>query len=515
MASELAAAIDDRELLVEAELLVAYYLNEQHRTIDALRQVTDAIHVAESLLPDHPGSLLRAISTRALVRSSAGDYLGARADYHRVLSGVGDDVRAGLVAHLNISAMQIEVGRGKSALHHVSAAQEQLRLLKELPESSPRGASPDAIAYYESALALNEADAASRAAEHLLEQQRIDLVAPLLTQARAALARIPDDDQVGVWFAAYLGSMSEVARLEGDHVAAIDLARQSIDAAGRTNSTSAENYIHLAKAYEAAEHLDAAREAWRQAHAMVVRTRNSARTQHMLEALARVSERMGDLRAALDFTREALAESANQRALLDEMSEIDATAAALDGPGDMATWRDRLAMAERDATTDPLTGLLNRRGFNRAIETALQRPAPGRWVIALVDVDHFKAINDTHSHDTGDLVLQRIAQFLRSRPAPIGSYVGRYGGEEFAVALEVPLREDAAAFAMAMLDDARSELSVATAGMLSSRPSVTVSIGATPLDAEPLTEALRRADDALYEAKRSGRDRVCWRDGLG
>lgn len=516
LASDVASALGDRESMVEAELLVAFYLNEQHRTIDALRQVTDAIHLAESLLPDQPGPLRRAISTRALVRACAGDYLGARADYHHVLDSAGEDVRAMLVARLNVSAMQIEVGNGKSALHHASACRELLRALGELPESHPNWASPAAIAYFASGVALNEASAACLVADHLQRQHRYEHVPTLLEQARAALAAYPEHlpDAGGSRSSAYWSGLAAIARLEGDHTRAVELARQGVDEELRTSSATADSYIELAKAYEAAGQVETARGSWQQAHALVVRARNSARSQHLLEQLARVSEVIGDLRAALAYTREALSEAANSRALLDEMTEVEATASAIDGTAELATWRDRLAMAERDASVDPLTGLLNRRGFDRAVTEAMQRPEPGRWVLALLDVDHFKSINDLHSHETGDTVLVRIADCLRAQHAPLAAHAARYGGEEFAVALEVPRDVEPEGFAVAMFEVLRADLARMTGGLLSSRPSITVSVGATTLGHEALGDALRRADEALYEAKRAGRDRVCW-DGAG
>ena len=282
LASDVASSLGDRESMVEADLLIAFYLNEQHRTIDALLQVTDAIRLAESLLPEHPGPLLRAISTRALVRSCAGDYLGARADYHHVLNSAHDDVRAMLVARLNVCAMQIEVGNGKSALHHVSASHELLRVLQDVPETSPQWASPEAVAYYASGIALNEAAAACLVADHLQHHERHEVVPALIEQARSALAEYPAHlpEAGGSRSSAYWSALAAIARLEGHHARAIELATEGVDEEIRTNSASADSYIELAKAYEAAGLFETARDTWRQAHALVARaaTRLAAST---------------------------------------------------------------------------------------------------------------------------------------------------------------------------------------------------------------------------------------------
>ncbi len=158
---------------------------------------------------------------------------------------------------------------------------------------------------------------------------------------------------------------------------------------------------------------------------------------------------------------------------------------------------------QRQAAEDPLTGLANQRAFfrNCATEFSRAKRAGGEVSIVMLDLDHFKAINDVHGHPYGDRVLIGVADALR---ASIRAHdtVGRMGGEEFAVLL--PDTDAATAYELA--DRAREAIaSVSVAGeRLSSSAGVAtaVSTDVTPID------LIELADRALYEAKRQGRDRT-------
>jgi diguanylate cyclase (GGDEF)-like protein len=154
--------------------------------------------------------------------------------------------------------------------------------------------------------------------------------------------------------------------------------------------------------------------------------------------------------------------------------------------------------------TDPLSGIANRRGFDRLAQEALSR-AQHRGLpasVAIFDLDHFKRINDTFGHSTGDAVIVAFARTLRST-APAGSVVGRQGGEEFALLIAGATVQ----IARLAADAVRIATAQQTDGDL---PSVTVSGGVAQLRrGETLSELLRRADQASYQAKRDGRDRIC------
>lgn len=167
------------------------------------------------------------------------------------------------------------------------------------------------------------------------------------------------------------------------------------------------------------------------------------------------------------------------------------------------------AMAEAQharilAHTDPLTGLANRRRvmaeLDRKVVDAKVTQKP--LVLVLFDIDHFKSVNDTYGHPEGDKVLHRVAQLARSQ-ARDKDVVGRVGGEEF-----VWIIEDASdGMAQAMSERLRQV--VARGSAVGDVPSVTISLGYTVLmPGDTALSMFARADGALYEAKRSGRDTV-------
>lgn len=172
--------------------------------------------------------------------------------------------------------------------------------------------------------------------------------------------------------------------------------------------------------------------------------------------------------------------------------------------------RKRLEQELEDrATTDFLTGLANRRRFNELLAaelTRLKRFRSQRAALLMLDLDHFKAINDGHGHAAGDRVLQRFGELLRERMRATDEG-GRLGGEEFALLLPGAGLEDALAIAEALRERVE-QTPVASDGGEDIR--FTISIGVTTLDAgdEAIDTALKRADQALYAAKANGRNRV-------
>jgi diguanylate cyclase (GGDEF)-like protein len=163
-----------------------------------------------------------------------------------------------------------------------------------------------------------------------------------------------------------------------------------------------------------------------------------------------------------------------------------------------------MAETQLQASTDTLTGLLNRRSFSEQVSAVPVHLYP--VAMAMADLDHFKVLNDTYGHETGDRALRLFARVLRDslRSSDVAS---RYGGEEFAIAFPDCSSMDATRALDAVL--AQLDAAITVGGL----PKFTVSFGITESQpGEQLDAVLRRADEALLQAKREGRDRVVLHD---
>lgn len=161
------------------------------------------------------------------------------------------------------------------------------------------------------------------------------------------------------------------------------------------------------------------------------------------------------------------------------------------------------------ASVDPLTGLLNRRSFMELLEGSIRdsRPElPG--ALLLLDVDHFKRVNDTYGHPAGDQVLRDVAEVIRGSLRK-GDYTARMGGEEFSVLLPSATAHDAAQLA----ERIRMQLENSVTETAEHRISVTISIGIAPLYGHDSRQVEKLADKALYDAKAQGRNRICVASG--
>jgi two-component system cell cycle response regulator len=211
-----------------------------------------------------------------------------------------------------------------------------------------------------------------------------------------------------------------------------------------------------------------------------------------------------------------------QKLYCDELMELqsaerDARARALQAMYETAEARRQTRRYRELSLRDPLTGLYNRRYVDDQLPRLVGRDATaaGTVTVALLDLDHFKRINDSRSHEVGDRVLRAVAELLQEAAAPAGieegagSFVARMGGEEFLLVLVGPEPSAAAV----QLDDVRRAVGTHPWGGLIGDLPVTVSIGATGttgLTETTPAEVLRRADAQLYLAKRGGRDRVVY-----
>ncbi|MDA6067882.1 sensor domain-containing diguanylate cyclase [Idiomarina abyssalis] len=164
---------------------------------------------------------------------------------------------------------------------------------------------------------------------------------------------------------------------------------------------------------------------------------------------------------------------------------------------------------EQKNTEDPLTGLYNRRYFQQHLDRELRRTLRRELPLALlmIDVDHFKPVNDTHGHLAGDQILLQLASLMQKHAKRAADIVCRYGGEEFAIILPETDLQEAEIFAKQLLEQVRETEFETNAGLLK----ITLSVGVISTSArifDNVDELFKAADDALYAAKHDGRDRV-------
>lgn len=218
--------------------------------------------------------------------------------------------------------------------------------------------------------------------------------------------------------------------------------------------------------------------------------------QHQLERLISISDRYQQLALeARQVTQKRYERSLRRQQKLSRISD-----------GYQAMMRERNQALHQASTHDPLTQLANRRLIDERLR---QLEAAGRpYTLALLDIDRFKSINDRHGHDVGDRLLVAIAATMREvlRESDL---CGRWGGEEFILLLaETRLDE-----ARRIVERLRERVSAVTITSCEERLSVTLSAGISEhrIGERHLT-TLQRADQALLEAKRNGRDRCLTAD---
>jgi len=178
---------------------------------------------------------------------------------------------------------------------------------------------------------------------------------------------------------------------------------------------------------------------------------------------------------------------------------------------EVAQQSQQLEQAQEEARVDVLTGLPNRRAFEEKISElhSLFDRGNSPYVVALLDIDHFKRFNDEHGHVIGDKVLAFVADILRNAQRWT-DHVARYGGEEFIVLLP-RMTGHKAKF---VIDRQRAKIEKAALSIGRQRRSITLSAGvAEVLPGDTISQVLARADQALYAAKAAGRNQTCLEDG--
>ncbi len=204
---------------------------------------------------------------------------------------------------------------------------------------------------------------------------------------------------------------------------------------------------------------------------------------------------------------------AETRAMQERNRDLESRLA--EATAEVTELRRGFEQARREALTDPLTGLANRKAFEQSMHLLVREAQQGGTPLSLLmlDIDHFKHFNDDFGHQTGDTVLQLVGRMLADNVKG-QDVAARYGGEEFAILLPFTRVEQAQGLAESIRRTIGGrKLVKRNTGQELGR--VTISVGVAQYRAgEPLTNLIQRADDALYAAKHAGRDRVVTEPGL-
>lgn len=169
--------------------------------------------------------------------------------------------------------------------------------------------------------------------------------------------------------------------------------------------------------------------------------------------------------------------------------------------------RLELAQVREIAITDGLTGLLNRRAFDQTLSDTIQQTKPDNACLSILDIDHFKLVNDTHGHIIGDKVIKYVAAVMKKHAHP-SHHVARYGGEELAIIMPHTSKQQA----FEISENIRKEMEKSRLKRKTDNTplgNITISIGIAQLQADDDNESfIERADKALYQAKVGGRNKV-------
>ncbi len=421
----------------------------------------------------------------ASLYSRMGAYDDARLHYEEALRSFpgGPATRERVVAQYNLGRSYVRGGRLADALRLFEQVQAQSRALKFVRGEAHalRGMASVYNARDEAARALSLADTGLRLAGQIADRP---LYAQLLLQRGIAL---------------------RLLHRTGESLAALREAIR-VFAGGEAGPEEGEAREELARA--AADAGD-----WREAYEQ--QTRSRAIVQGLLRQ--QVDNRFAAMKAQFDsevrerelqvLQRENLAAertvAAQQRsAQLQVVAVVLASALAV-LLGAIA-WRLHHARRQMAALamTDELTGLPNRRQALAAVESLLAAGDPAALLI--LDIDHFKRINDQHGHAVGDAVLRAVAEAWR-RALPPAVTLGRLGGEEFVAVIGGVGLDDGKALG----EQLRQTIANLDLPALRGTPRLTTSVGVTALvSGDNVADALARADTALYRAKEAGRDRV-------
>lgn len=498
-----ALAAGEQDGAVEALVALAYIQTGQGQQEQAFGHLTLALDLAHEHGLEHLEAQVR--NARAVARLIAGDLPGARRDLTDSLrmAQEGGHLLDVLNAHVNLGYLNNLAGQYADALH-------QLNLLEELLSAQTQGEGADEslrplwLYVFENRahIHLNLARRARAQGRHEAEREARARSAEYLKAAREALHTHPDRliALTTATHAARLALLADNPEEAWEHAQAAlghhaELGQQAyLDA-----------HLVVAEVCEARSEPERAHEHYRAALDSARGQGRHRDTQDVLQRVARLHESQGHLEAALATYREAVESVQGTLSLLAHIQQrnSDLTRELRQARAEATTWQESVRLAETQARQDALTGLLNRRGLDDAL-LRLERGG-GPLLLALFDIDHFKHVNDRHSHAAGDAALRAVARCLCDQ-APDGAFLARYGGEEFL--LVVP---DLPPAPGAVIEGLRAAVEAHDWSGALPELALTISAGYTVAPerhGEALRQALAQADDHLYQAKRSGRNRV-------
>jgi diguanylate cyclase (GGDEF)-like protein len=479
-----ATAENDDEMLANALYSRGYLLGLQGRYAAGLSDLKRAQGIFESL--DLPHHALTALNGIAIMYNRMGDYAQARDMYSRAIKA---QRAAGLRRELGVTLHNL--GRAHENLREWPQARAAFKESAEISRSLRYGRGEAYALRGLAAVASGENDPAT--ALEILDRAE-------------ALQRETPDARLHAQIQLARGIAYHKLRRLPDSIAMLEKALEVFVLADSSHELR-ETYATMAAVYAEMGNWRAAYEHLAQAKQASERLLQNQLDQRFATLKVEFDTAAKDKENALllrenEANQKALEHAQRARTLQRAVIALTAVLALMLASLAVHQWRTTRRM-RRLAMTDELTGVPNRRAVLRRLAPLLL-DSRTRCVLLIIDIDHFKQINDRYGHPEGDEALKLVAACLR-REVAAPSFLGRLGGEEFVIVL--PDVELAAGRALA--EHIRQEvMKIDTRRWLAERQ-LTVSIGATLSVAnDTMSSLLQRADAALYEAKRAGRNCV-------
>lgn len=482
-----AAETHDEEMLAQSLFSRGYLLGLQGDYAAGLTDLKRAQSLYDKL--NKPLHSLTTLNSIAILYNRMGDYAQAREIYSRALKAQRD---AGMQREVAVTLHNL--GRADENLHQWNEARksftESLALCRQL--NYPRG---EAYALRGLAAVANASGDPRGALETLARAEALQQQTPdARLRAQIQLAR-------GI-------ALHKLEKLPESINALEDALRvfREADAMGELNST----YSELADVYAESGNWRAAYDRRTQAKETSDRLLNNQLDQRFATLKVEFDTAAKDRENALlihenEISQRALTQAKNVRSLQAAVIVLSATLVLV--LATLAVHQRRNALRMRYlALTDELTSVPNRRSVLSRLDPLLRDPDAGTCATLIIDIDHFKRINDQHGHPTGDEVLKVVAETVRNCVTE-PSFFGRLGGEEFLIVLP---RSDLEEARLAAERFRQAIMSIDTSKWFPDKRRITASLGCavSKPGADTPSSMLRRADFALYAAKRNGRNCV-------